>query len=146
MHQRLPLLTACLALAALGASACGPSGDHGPGAPVTPATASAPPSAPVSASASAAPSGGPSAGSADGHKPTGLSAKLYLKTIRGHYPDLDRVSDDALVAHGDALCVARGQALVDQALKTKQELELTGKQVSQILGTAHGYCGENAFG
>ncbi|MFH8789268.1 hypothetical protein [Streptomyces roseoverticillatus] len=77
---------------------------------------------------------------------TGLSAKLYLETIREHYADLDRVSDDVLVTHGNALCLARGQALVDQAKKTKQELELSGKQASAILGTAHGYCGRNVFG
>lgn len=136
MHKRLPLLTVCLALAAFGASACGSSGDRGASASATPAAASA----------SAAPSGSPSAAPAEVRGLTGPSAKLYLKTVREHYPDLDRISGDALVAHGNALCVARGQALVDQAKKTKQELELTGKQASQILGTAHGYCGRNAFG
>ncbi|MEU8918921.1 hypothetical protein [Streptomyces nigrescens] len=76
---------------------------------------------------------------------TGPSARLYLRTVREHYPDLDRISDDVLVAHGNALCVARGQALVDQAKKTKKELEVTGRQASQILGTAHGHCGRNVF-
>ncbi|WP_058043324.1 hypothetical protein [Streptomyces roseifaciens] len=138
MHKRLPLLAVCLTVAAFGASACGPSGDSKSSASATPAAASV--------SASAAPSGSPSAAPAEVHGLTGLSAKLYLRTIREHYPDLDRISDDVLVTHGNALCVARGQALVDQAKKTKQELELTGKQASQILGTAHGNCGRNAFG
>ncbi|WP_411135220.1 hypothetical protein [Streptomyces sp. C10] len=76
---------------------------------------------------------------------TGPSARLYLRTVREHYPDLDRTSDDVLVARGNALCVARGQALVDQAKKTKKELEVTGRRASQILGTAHGHCGRNVF-
>ncbi|MEV5594711.1 hypothetical protein [Streptomyces sp. NPDC052496] len=42
---------------------------------------------------------------------------------------------------GNALCVARGQAFVDQALKTKRELGITGKHSSRIIGTAHGKCG-----
>ncbi|MGW2596448.1 hypothetical protein [Streptomyces klenkii] len=141
MHKRLPLLAVCLTVAALGASACGPSGDSEASASATPATASA--SAPASAPA-AAPSGSPSA-SAGARGLTGLPAKLYLKTIRDNYPDLDRISDDVLVAHGNALCLAQGQALVDQAIKTKTELELTGKQASQVLGSAHGMCGRNAF-
>ncbi|MGW5848768.1 hypothetical protein ACWFQ8_12595 [Streptomyces sp. NPDC055254] len=41
---------------------------------------------------------------------TGLSAELHLKTIREHYPDPDRISDDVLVAHGNALCAARYRA------------------------------------
>ncbi|MFF4219368.1 MULTISPECIES: hypothetical protein [Actinomycetes] len=69
-----------------------------------------------------------------------------METIRKHYPDLDHISDDVLVTHGNALCLARGQALVDQAKKTKQELELSGKQASAVLGTAHGLCGRNVFG
>ncbi|WP_367138748.1 MULTISPECIES: hypothetical protein [Streptomyces] len=139
MHKRLPLLAVCLTVAALGVSACGPSGDSEASASATPATASAPASAPA-----AAPSGSPSA-PAGARGLTGLPAKLYLKTIRDNYPDLDRISDDVLVAHGNALCLAQGQALVDQAIKTKKELELTGKQASQILGSAHGMCGRNAF-
>ncbi|GAA2916564.1 hypothetical protein GCM10020221_10630 [Streptomyces thioluteus] len=135
MHKRLPLLAVCLAAAAFGTSACGASGDSG-------SSASA---ASASASASAAPSGSPSATPAELRGLTGLSAKLYLRTIRKHYPDLDRIDDDTLVAHGNALCLANGQALVDQAIKTKKELELTGQQASQILGTAHGSCGRNAF-
>ncbi|MFC5149507.1 hypothetical protein [Streptomyces aureoversilis] len=138
MHKRLPLLAVCLTVAAFGASACGPSDDSGSSASATPTAASA--------SASAARSGSPSAAPAEARGLTGLPAKLYLKTIRKHYPELDRISDDVLVSHGNALCVAHGQALVDQAIKTKQELELTGKQASQILGTAHGNCGRNAFG
>ncbi|WP_206506534.1 hypothetical protein [Streptomyces chrestomyceticus] len=135
MHKRLPLLATCLALAAFGISACGPSGDRGARSSATPAPASA------SASASAAPTGSPSATPAELRGLTGLAAKFYLKTIREHYPDLDHISDDVLVAHGNALCVARGQAFVDQALKTKRELGITGKQTSRIIGTAHGSCG-----
>ncbi|MCF3105766.1 hypothetical protein IPZ58_29885 [Streptomyces roseoverticillatus] len=136
MHKRLPLLAVCLVAAALGASACGPSGDSGSSAPAVSA----------SASASAAPSASPSAAPEEVRGLTGLSAKLYLDTIRKHYPDLDRISDDVLVTHGNALCLARGQDLVDQAKKTKQELELSGKQASAVLGTAHGLCGRNVFG
>ncbi|MFG2294893.1 hypothetical protein [Streptomyces sp. NPDC048603] len=136
MHQRLPLLAVCLTLTALGASACGPSGGAG-------ASASATPAATPSVSASAAPSASPSAAPAEARGLTGLSAKLYLRSIRKHYPDLDRINDDVLVAHGNALCLAYGQALVDQAIKTKQELELTGKQASQVMGTAHGSCGRD---
>ncbi|MFD9537377.1 hypothetical protein [Streptomyces sp. NPDC060010] len=133
MHKRLPLLVVCLALAAFGASACGPSGDRGPSASATPAAASAP-----------APSGSPSTAPTEVR---GLTVpSVYLKTIRENFPDLDRISDDVLVAHGNALCAAGGQVLVDQVKKTKQELELTGKQASQILGTAHGNCGRNVFG
>ncbi|MFF3432346.1 hypothetical protein [Streptomyces sp. NPDC002602] len=136
MHKRLPLLVVCLAFTAFGASACGPSGDRGPSASATPAAASVP--------ASAAPSGSPSTAPAEVR---GLTVpSFYLKTIRENHPDLDRISDDVLVAHGNALCAAGGQALVDQVKKTKQELELTGKQASQILGTAHGNCGRNVFG
>ncbi|MEV5976709.1 hypothetical protein [Streptomyces sp. NPDC052114] len=136
MYKRLPLLTVCLALAAFGVSACGSSGDGGE------STAATPPKA----SASAAPSVRPSETPAEARRLTGLSAKLYLRTIREHYPDLDDISDDELVAHGDALCVAQGQALVDQAKKTKKELALTGKQASRILGTAHGSCGRETLG
>ncbi|MEH6375322.1 hypothetical protein V7793_13450 [Streptomyces sp. KLMMK] len=68
-----------------------------------------------------------------------------MGTIRKHYPDLDHIEDDVLVTHGNALCRARGQDFVDQAKKTKQELELDGKQASAILGTAHGFCSRNAF-
>ncbi|MEU5190818.1 hypothetical protein AB0G83_27255 [Streptomyces klenkii] len=140
MHKRLPLLAICLTAAAFGASACGPSGESEASASATPAAAS---SAPASAPA-AAPSGSPSA-SAEVRGLTGLPAKLYLKTIRDNAPDLDRISDDVLVTHGNALCLAQGKALVDQAIKTKEELGLTGKQASQILGSAHGVCGRNAF-
>jgi hypothetical protein len=132
MRQRPPLLAAalCLAVAAFGASACGSSDDREASASATPAT--------PSVTTSAAP--------AEARGLTGLSAELYLKTIREHYPDLDRIADDVLVAHGDALCLADGQDLVDQVKQTKQELELTGKQASRVLGTAHGYCGrENVF-
>ncbi|MER6393146.1 hypothetical protein ABT236_32370 [Streptomyces sp. NPDC001523] len=136
MHKRLPLLVVCLAFAAFGASACGPSGDRGPSTSATPAAASMP--------ASVAPSGSPSTVPAEVR---GLTVpSVYLKTIRENYPDLDRISDDVLVTHGNALCAAGGQALVDQVKKTKQELEITGQQASQILGTAHGNCGRNVFG
>lgn len=138
MHKRLPLLAAGLALAALGTSACGSSDDRGSSTSATP-TAESP-------SRSATPSGSPSKAPADVRELKGLSAKLYLKTIRDHYPDLDRIDDDVLVTHGNALCVARGQDLVDQAKKTKRELRLTGKQASRILGTAHGSCGRNTLG
>ncbi|WP_431772480.1 hypothetical protein [Streptomyces cucumeris] len=138
MHKRLPLLTVCVALAAVGASACGSSGDRGSSASATPAAAAEP--------ASAAPSRSPSAAPSDVRGLTGLSAKLYLRTIRKHYPDLDRISDDVLVAHGNALCVSYGQDLVDQFKKTKRELELTGKQTSGIFGAAHGSCGRDDFG
>ncbi|MEV5376096.1 hypothetical protein AB0L26_08990 [Streptomyces nondiastaticus] len=133
MHKRLPLLAICLTAAALAVSACGPSGDSDSSAPET------------SASAPAAPSASPSAATEEVRGLTGLSAKLYVETIRKHYPDLDHISDDVLVTHGNALCLARGQALVDQAKKTKQELELSGKQASAVLGTAHGLCGRNVF-
>ncbi|KNB51010.1 hypothetical protein [Streptomyces caatingaensis] len=141
MHKRLPLLAVCLAAAAFGASACGGSGDGGASASKASAPASAAPSAP------SAPSGSPSAAPGEARGLTGLSAKLYLRTIRKNHPDLDRVDDDTLVAHGNALCLANGQALVDQVKKTKQELELTGKQASAVLGSAHGSCGrKNVFG
>ncbi|WP_424890127.1 hypothetical protein [Streptomyces sp. XH2] len=146
MHKRLPLLAVCLAVAALGVSACGPSGDSGSSAPATSASTPTPIPTPASTSASDAPSKSPSAAPEEVRGLTALSAKLYLKTIREHYPDLDRISDDVLVTHGNALCLARGQALVDQVKKTKQELELSGKQASAVLGTAHGLCGRNVFG
>lgn len=142
MHKRLPLLATCLVLAAFGISACGPSGDSGASSAATPAPASAS----GSASASAAPAGSPSATPDEVRGLTGFAAKFYLKTIREHYPDLDRISDDVLVAHGNALCITRGQAFVDQALKTKRELGITGKQTSQIMGTAHGMCGRKVYG
>ncbi|MER5968881.1 hypothetical protein ABT112_03885 [Streptomyces sp. NPDC002055] len=138
MYKRLAPLTVCLALAAFGASACGPSGDRGPSASPTPAAA------PVSASA--APSGSPSATPTEGRRLAGLAAELYLRMVRKHYPELDRISDDVLVAHGNAFCLAPREALVDRAIRTKKELELTGKQASGILGAAHGYCGRKAFG
>ncbi|MFE0044351.1 hypothetical protein [Streptomyces albireticuli] len=136
MHKRLPLLAACLTVAVFGVSACGPSGDSG----------SSPSATPAAASASAAPSGSPSASPTELRGLTGLSAMLYLRTLRKHYPDLDRISDDALVAHGNALCLAGGQDLVDQVKKSKQELELNGKEASAIMGIAHGSCGrKNVF-
>lgn len=146
MHKRLPLLAICLTAAALAVSACGPSGDSDSSAPETSASAPAAPSASPSASAPASRSASPSAATEEVRGLTGLSAKLYVETIRKHYPDLDHISDDVLVTHGNALCLARGQALVDQAKKTKQELELSGKQASAVLGTAHGLCGRNVFG
>lgn len=158
MHKRLPLLAICLTAAALAVSACGPSGDSDSSAPETSASAPAAPSASPSVSASASRSASPSASAPASRSAspsaateevrglTGLSAKLYVETIRKHYPDLDHISDDVLVTHGNALCLARGQALVDQAKKTKQELELSGKQASAVLGTAHGLCGRNVFG
>ncbi|WP_125261826.1 hypothetical protein [Streptomyces alboflavus] len=139
MHKRLPLLAVCLTLAAFGASACGSSGDRE-------AKASATPTATSATSPSAAPSGSPSASPDGARGLTEVSAAFYLKTIRENYPDLDRVSDDELVAHGSALCAAHGRALVDQAKKTKRELRLDGKQASRILGTAHGSCGRDSLG
>ncbi|WP_171163833.1 hypothetical protein [Streptomyces sp. I05A-00742] len=138
MRKRLPLLAVCLTAAAFGASACGGSDDSGSGSSA--ASASAP------ASASAAPSGNPSAAPAELRGLTGLSAKLYLRAVRKRQPELDRISDDTLLAHGNALCLASGQDFVDQAIKTKQELQLTGKQASAVLGLAHGACGRNVFG
>ncbi|MGK5728648.1 hypothetical protein [Streptomyces sp. URMC 124] len=126
MHKRLPLLALCLTVAALGISACGPSGDSDSGTPAT--------SASTSTSASEEKRG-----------LDGPSAKLYVETIRKQHPDLSHIEDDVLVTHGNAGCKARGQDFVDQVKKTKEELEISGPQASAILGTAHGFCGRNAF-
>ncbi|MFF5443583.1 hypothetical protein [Streptomyces sp. NPDC012888] len=134
MHKRLPLSVICLAVTALAAPACGPAaGDGGANTPTTP----------PAASASASPSASPSTTGVRGL--TGYSSAFYLRTIRKHYPALDRVGDEELVAHGNALCVTYGQAFVDQALKTKKELGLTGEEASQVIGTAHGACGRKTL-
>ncbi|WP_405661757.1 hypothetical protein [Streptomyces sp. RK9] len=142
MHKRLPLLAVCLTLAAFGATACGSSGDREAKASATPTATSAT----AATSSSAAPPGSPSASPDGARELTEVSAAFYLKTIREHYPDLDRIDDDVLVAHGSALCAAHGQALVDQVKKTRRELDLDGKQASRVLGTAHGSCGRNSLG
>ncbi|MFE2529654.1 DUF732 domain-containing protein [Streptomyces sp. NPDC059382] len=127
MHKRLPLLAVCLGLAAFGASACGPSTDRASSASATPAAASVP--------ASAAPSGSPSTAPTEVRRL--ILLPVYLKTIRKNHPDLDGISDDVLIAHGNAICGAgRGQALVDQIVKTKQELGLTGQQAAEIGGAS----------
>ncbi|QEV21755.1 hypothetical protein [Streptomyces alboniger] len=132
MYKRLPVLALCLATAALGISACDDSGDNRSGAPAR-AASTAPPS-PESPSA---------ASSGDDAKPrqlTGAMPAFFLKTIRDHYPDMDNISDEKLLAHGNAFCAAEGQALADQAKKTMKELGTTPKQTARIMGSAHGYC------
>ncbi|MEU2870592.1 hypothetical protein ABZ769_15510 [Streptomyces olivoreticuli] len=132
MYKRLPMLALCLAAAVLGTSACSASGDS--------RSSSSASAAPSTASASAAPSESPSGTPAEARKLTGLLAAFYLKTIRENYPDLSHIDDDVLIAHGDAFCAARGQALADQAKKTSRELGLNPTQTVQIMGTAHGVC------
>ncbi|MCA6091486.1 hypothetical protein LE181_04805 [Streptomyces sp. SCA3-4] len=139
MYKRLPLLALCLTAAALGASACDASGDSRSSAPAASASASASASAAASTPA-AAPSGSPSDSPAEARRLTGPMREVYLRTLRKNYPDLDRISDDVLVEHGDAFCAARGQALGDQAKKTMRELDLTPKQATPIVATAHAYC------
>ncbi|MEV5238106.1 hypothetical protein AB0K89_03080 [Streptomyces cinnamoneus] len=146
MYKRLPLLALCLTAAALGTSACDASGDSRSSAPTASASASAPAAtAPATAPASAstpagAPSANPSGSPAEARALTGLMREVYLRTLRKNYPDLDRISDDVLVEHGNAFCAARGQALGDQAKKTMKELDLTPKQATPIVATAHAYC------
>ncbi|MEU1307978.1 hypothetical protein ABZ419_03645 [Streptomyces cinnamoneus] len=142
MYKRLPLVALCLAAAALGTSACDASGDSRSSAPAASASASAPAAtAPATASApAAAPSANPSGSPAEARALTGLMRAVYLRTLRKNYPDLDRISDDVLVEHGNAFCAAHGQALGDQAKKTMKELDLTPKQATPIVATAHAYC------
>ncbi|UFQ13755.1 MULTISPECIES: hypothetical protein [Streptomyces] len=71
---------------------------------------------------------------------TGILAKLYLKSIRDHCPDMVDLVDDTLLRRGNAFCAARGQALADQAKTTMKELGTTPKQTARIVGTAHGCC------
>ncbi|MEU1131913.1 hypothetical protein ABZ383_18950 [Streptomyces sp. NPDC005900] len=132
MYKRLPVLALCLAAADLGTSACDDDGDDRPRASASePSTTASEPSAGASTSA-------PSA--AEPRKLTGVMSKLYLKTIRDHYPDLADIDDATLLAHGNAFCAARGKALGDQAKKTMREIDTTPKQTAQIMGTAHGLC------
>ncbi|MEV7196791.1 hypothetical protein AB0N81_34070 [Streptomyces sp. NPDC093510] len=125
MYQRSPrlvLLFAAVATVALGATACSQSSDT--------SSASSARTSP-SASVSAVP---------EGRGLQGPAAAFFLKSLRKNYPDLDRISDDALVAEGDALCTIRGAALGEQFTKSMRRLGTTKKQTSRILGTAHGLC------
>ncbi|WP_399926063.1 hypothetical protein [Streptomyces kanamyceticus] len=133
MRQRLPQLALLLAALAVGATACGSSDtSSAPSANAsTTAGGSAAASAPTAPSASASPRG-------RGLK--GPAAAFYLKTLRKHYPDLDHIGDDALVAEGDALCTIRGAALGEQFTKSTRRLGTTKKQTSRIMGVAHGLC------
>ncbi|MEU5418960.1 hypothetical protein ACH4UT_31870 [Streptomyces sp. NPDC020799] len=128
MYKRLPLLALCLAATALATSACGGSGSN----------AAAPSASTATPSPSSPPS--PAAAPAEAPKLTGLLRASYLRTIRTNYSELDGISDDVLVEHGNAFCAAHGQALADQAKKTTKELGLTPKETVKILGTAHGVC------
>ncbi|MGH4029389.1 hypothetical protein ACQB60_10690, partial [Actinomycetota bacterium Odt1-20B] len=133
MHKRHPLLVLGLMAAfTLGTSACGPSDDK-------PSSASGE-SARTSASDRAAPSASASASAAKGPGLKGAQPAFFLKTIRDNYPDLDRIGDEELVAHGDALCTVRGAAIGDQFKKTVRELGISKKQASRITGVAHGLC------
>ncbi|AZM53692.1 hypothetical protein DMA15_14835 [Streptomyces sp. WAC 01529] len=127
MHKRLRRLAVLLAVIAVGATACGPS------------DASSAPSAstPTAVSTPTAPSASPSA---RGRGLKGAAAAFYLRTLRKHYPDLDHISDDALVAEGDALCTIRGAALGEQFTKSMRRLGTSKKQTSRIMGAAHGLC------
>ncbi|MFI1800099.1 hypothetical protein ACH427_22475 [Streptomyces sp. NPDC020379] len=131
MYKRLPMLALFVAATALGTSACGASGST---AAAPSASASASPS-PAQSSAAA-----PAATPAEARQLTGLLRASYLRTIRTNYSDLDGISDDLLVEHGNAFCAAHGQALADQAKKTTKELGITPKETVKILGTAHGVC------
>ncbi|GAA0459058.1 hypothetical protein ACFQ2B_22330 [Streptomyces stramineus] len=124
MYKRLPSLALVLTVAVLGTSACEKSGDKDAAASPAPATVSATPSASPEKVRTL----------------TGASSGLYLMILRKNYSDLSHIDDDTLVAHGNALCVARGQALGDQAKKTMRELDITPKQATQIMATAHTFC------
>ncbi|MFF4530350.1 hypothetical protein ACFY1P_13835 [Streptomyces sp. NPDC001407] len=128
MYKRLPMLALCLAVTTLGVTACDASGDSHASASATPT--------PTPAATSESPSPSP----AEARVLTGLLRAGYLRIIRTNYSDLDGISDDALVDHGNAFCAAHGQALADQAKKTMKELAITPKQTTQIMGTAHGVC------
>ncbi|OEJ28639.1 hypothetical protein AR457_33485 [Streptomyces agglomeratus] len=136
MYKRLPILVLCLTVACLGTSACDDSGDNRPG---TPAPATSANGAPSKTTREATPAGS-SADRAEPRQLTGVLAKLYLKTVRDHYPDMAHISDEALLIHGNAFCAAQGVALADQAKKTMKELGTTSKQTARIMGSAHGYC------
>ncbi|WP_190128678.1 hypothetical protein [Streptomyces mashuensis] len=60
--------------------------------------------------------------------------------MRKQYPELDHISDEKLLAHGNAFCTIRGAALGDQFKKSMGELGTTPKQTSGLLGAAHGLC------
>ncbi|MFK4066144.1 hypothetical protein [Streptomyces sp. NPDC029674] len=128
MHQRSPRLVLLFAAVALTATACGSPGDSSSdsSSPSAPSASTSP-----SASASAVP---------EGRGLQGPAAAFFLRSLRKNYPDLDRISDDALVAEGDALCTIRGAALGEQFTKSMRRLGTTKKQTSRILGTAHGLC------
>ncbi|MBM7170575.1 hypothetical protein JQK87_19710 [Streptomyces sp. G44] len=127
MHKRLPQLALLLTVLAVGATACGSSDTASAPSASTPTAASTP----TPASASPSPRG-------RGLK--GAAAAFYLKTLRKHYPDLDHIGDDALVAEGDALCTIRGAALGEQFTKSTRRLGTTKKQTSRIMGVAHSLC------
>ncbi|MGW1073903.1 hypothetical protein [Streptomyces sp. NPDC002537] len=133
MYKRLPSLALCLAAAVLGTSACGASGESRSSASAAPAAASSAPAAAPSEQSAAT-------GPAEARTLTALSSMLYLRTVRKNYPDLERIDDDALVEHGNALCTTRGAALGDQFKKTVKELDITPKQASGIMGAAHAFC------
>lgn len=130
MHKRLPLLAFLLTAIALGTTACGPSGDT---ADSRPSASAAPTSAAAAPSASASPS-------PRGRGLQGAAPALFLKTLRKHYPELDHIGDDALVAEGDALCTIRGAALGEQFKKSTRRLGTTKEQTSAIMGVAHSLC------
>ncbi|MFF8658164.1 hypothetical protein [Streptomyces huasconensis] len=127
MHKRLPQLALLLTVLAVGATACGPSDAASAPSASTPTAAGTP----TPASASPSPRG-------RGLK--GAAAAFYLKTLRKHYPDLDHISDDALVAEGDALCTIRGAALGEQFTKSTRRLGTSKVQTSRIMGAAHALC------
>ncbi|MFH8609497.1 hypothetical protein ACH4D5_18665 [Streptomyces sp. NPDC018029] len=126
MRKRLPRsrLVLVLAAIALGTTACGPSDDSS--APAAPSASASP-----SVSASPVP---------EGRGLQGPAAAFFLKTLRKHYPDLDHIKDDALVAEGDALCTVRGAALGEQFTESTRRLGTTKKQTSRIMGAAHALC------
>ncbi|GHG72507.1 hypothetical protein [Streptomyces griseocarneus] len=137
MHKRLTPLALCLVAAAvLGTSACDSSGDsraNGPSA--APSGASAP--------AGAAPSASPSSSPAKVRTLTGIMSKLYVRSVRKNYPDVDHISDDSLITYGNAICVARStspDAFGKQAKKTMQDLGTTPTQTAHILGSADAFC------
>ncbi|MFI1679229.1 hypothetical protein [Streptomyces sp. NPDC020607] len=125
MLKRLPWLTLpLLTVLVLGTTGCGASDSKASDKSRTP-----------SASAPATPSTTPK-----GRGLKGPAAALYLKTLRKHYPDLDHIDDDALVAEGDALCTVRGAAIGEQFTKSTRRLGTTKVQTSRIMGVAHGLC------
>lgn len=129
MYKRSSRLALCVAAAAvLGTSACDSSDDS--------------PSAAAPSASSAAPAS-PSSSPAKVRTLDGGMAKLYVRSVRKNYPDLDHISDDALITHGNAICVARStsaKAFGEQAKKTREELGTTPTQTAQILGSADAFC------